>query len=388
MSSPDRSPEAAVRIAVVGAGGAIGRRVAAALVAGGAHVIAVARRPQGRAGPTAIADARDADVLAGVLAGARVVVNAAAPLRDTAAPVLSAALASGAHYVDVGGEQAALRALYERHESAVRRAGLIAVPGAGLDGLVGDLAAGWAAAHLAGDLDAADPDAPPVRAAPAARTAEGDPLDEVAVTYVLDDLAVTAGMQRAWLGTVGDPPLVWRRDRWEPARAGAVRRVAAGAALGGERVAIAHAGGDVIALPRHVAAALVATYASVARRPAATAALRLLARALPHVPRAARDVLVPYADPDADYERSRFAVIAQARRRFAAAQIAVHGVGLHRATALAAAWLARALAARGPGPLGLLAPGELLRPAAALRAIAAAAELALTPSFAARRAGA
>lgn len=369
-------------IAVVGAGGLVGRRVVAALVAEGIEVAAVARRAASLDGlavrRAAIADALDADALARAVAGVRVVVNAAGPLRDTADPVLRAALAAGAHYVDVGGEQAVLRALYEQHESTLRRAGLVALPGAGLDCMIGDLAAALAAAHVA---KLADLDEDPVRRAPAPRLAEGDPIDELAVTYAFDDLALSAGTQRAWFAAVGSRALVWRRDRWEPARAGSGRRVNAGPALGGERAAIAHAGGDAITLPRHVAANLVETFVSTTRRAPAALALRLLARALPLVPRAAGALLAPYADPAADFARTQFAVIAEARRGFDAAHVIVRGFDAYRATALAAAWAARALAARATGPVGVCAPGELFRSAPALRALAAAAELAIDPSF-------
>ena len=375
---------------VTGGSRGIGRACALTLAAAGADVAAAGRRAPAVAGvppgKRLIADARDAASLARAFEGARVVVNAAGPLRDTAAPVLVAAMAAGAHYVDVGGEQAVLHALYEEHEATARKAGLVALPGAGLDCLVGDLAAAWVAAHLVGTADdEAGGDA--VRAAPAPRIAEDRSLDELAVTYVLDDLALSPGAQRAWLGAAFARPLVWCRDRWEPGRAGDARRVNAGPALGGERVAVAHAGGDAITIPRHVAADLVATYVSTTRRAGAMSALRLLARALPHVPRAAAALLAPYEDPAADYGRTRFAVVASARRAFDAAQIVVRGQDVHRTTARAAAWAARRLAARGAGPVGMRAPGELFRGEPALRELAAAAGLAIEPSFGPPRAG-
>src|SRR5690606_16527264 len=131
-----------------------------------------------------VVDALDLGALTRAIAGARVVIDAAGPLRETAAPVLEAALAANAHYVDVGGEQAVLQELHERHESAVRRAGTIALPGAGLDCMIGDLAIAWAAARLGGEVEVDNHDADPVRSAPAPRLAEDDPLDEAIVTYV------------------------------------------------------------------------------------------------------------------------------------------------------------------------------------------------------------
>lgn len=364
-------------IVVVGAGGLVGQRVVGELVRDHVSVALAVRKRLDIDLPMHVVDVEDAASLAAAFAGAKVVVNCAGPMRETAARVLVAAVEAGAHYVDVGGEQAVLHGLYQRHESTVRRAGLIALPGAGLDCVVGDLAAAWAAEHLLGHVDQRDA----VRSSPAPRLAEDDPLDDVAVTYVFDDLALSAGSQRALFGAAFTRPLVWRRDRWEDGRAGEHRAVNAGPALGGQRDAIAYPAADALTIPRHIAAKLVATYASTTRRAATAGAMRLLARALPFVPRAASELLAPYASPDTDYTKTQFAVIAQVRRGFSAAQIIIRGHDMYRTTAAIAAWTARAIAARGAGPLGMLAPGELFRAAPALREIASVAGLTIEPSF-------
>jgi hypothetical protein len=381
MSSGDPAHE----IAVYGATGTVGRRLCDELARMGAAVIVVGRRAAalGELATTlararaSIAELDDPAALAHAFAGARVVVNAAGPQRDTAAAVLAAALAAGAHYVDVGGEQEVLRALYERHESAVRRAGVVALPAAGVDCALGDLAAAWAAGHLLGVDDPGDA----VRSEPAPRLAEQHPLDDITVSYVFDQLARPPGSQRAAFDAVGNRPLIWRRDRWEAATAGDHRRINAGPARGGERDAVVHAAGDVITIPRHLAARRVTGQLSTTRHPGTATALRLLARALPFLPRRAGEWLVPYALADADYRATRLAVIAQVRRGFSAAQIVVAGHDLVRTTAVIAAWSACRLAERGRGPVGMRAAAELFRPEPALRAIARAADLTIEPSF-------
>src|SRR5262249_12920453 len=155
--------------------------------------------------------------------------------------VMLAAFSAGAHYLDLGGDQARSHALYERHESTARRAGLVALVGAGVDCVLGDLSASWAAAHLCDVPDDGDP----VRVEPLARIG---PVDEVAVSYVFDHLALSAGSQRSLFATLADRGLQWRRDRWEATRAGERRRVNAGAALGGERDAVAYPGSDAISV--------------------------------------------------------------------------------------------------------------------------------------------
>ena len=134
-----RSDDAA--IVVFGATGLVGRGVCRELADAGIPFEIAGRREAALAELAAtvpvahvhVAETGDAASLARAFAGARVVINAAGPLRETSVPVLEAALTAGAHYVDVGGEQAALHVLHERHESTARRSGLVALPGAGLD---------------------------------------------------------------------------------------------------------------------------------------------------------------------------------------------------------------------------------------------------------------
>lgn len=361
--------------------GVVGKRIARALADRG-----VAVRRASRHGRTSDvddelqADAFDAASLARAFADTKLVINAAGPLRETAAPVLTAALAAGAHYVDVGGEQATLQALYERHESTARKAGLIALPGAGVDCVIGDLATAWAAQHLCDANDTGDL----VRAAPADRLAEDRPLAEASVTYVFDELSLSAGSQRALFGAVGQRPQIWHRDRWEPGRTGDKRRVNAGTAMGGERDAIAHPAGDPITIPRHVASNLVTSYVSTTRDPASGLLMRVLSTAATLLPKTAQGVLAPYAPPEADLARTRFAIVAQVRRGFSAAQVIVRGKDLYTTTAKVTAWCAQALVGRGVGPVGMRSPSELFRPIQALRAIADVAELSLEPSFGSR----
>lgn len=80
---------------------------------------------------------------AGKLGGFRAVLNAAGPFRRTAAPLVAAALASGAHYLDLAGEVPEFEALVARDAEA-RRAGVMLLPGVGFGVVPTDLLA----AHL------------------------------------------------------------------------------------------------------------------------------------------------------------------------------------------------------------------------------------------------
>ena len=380
-------------IVLYGATGMTGQRAAAELAAAGASFALAGRDPvklahvasRFPAADVVIAELGDHDALVHAFENAKVVLACSGPAGVTNERLLVAALAAGAHYVDLGGEQAFLHAAYERHESTARRAERVAIPGAGVDCVLGDWAAAWAAANVCGMER--DPIGDAVRTEPIdrswARLADDRPLDDVAVSYVFDDLTLSPGGQRAALARLHDRSFVWRSDRWEQvAPASQRRRINAGLEMGGEREVVSFPGGDVITLPRHLAAKQIQTFASTSRRAGTMTALRLLARVAPFVPKRATDALATYAPSDEEYARTRFAVVAQARRGFSSAQVTVRGRDLYRTSAVIAAWIARQLAARSTGPVGMRAPSELFRPEPALREVAEAAGLVVEPSFA------
>ena len=142
-------------IVVYGATGLVGGRVCTALDAVDEPFVAVGRRRPALEKLARLVGATDwrvaelqHDELVAAFNGAAVVVNCAGPLAEVGEPVLQAALAADAHYVDLGGDQAAMHAIYERHDSAARKAGRVVVPGCGLNCAIGDWAAAWAAMHV------------------------------------------------------------------------------------------------------------------------------------------------------------------------------------------------------------------------------------------------
>jgi hypothetical protein len=381
------STEALPGIVVYGATGLVGGRVCAALDEQGVPFIAAGRTKHrldqvaavvGAAG-VRVAGIDDAAALERAFRDARVVVNCAGPLAEVGEPILLATLAAGAHYIDLGGDQTFLHHLYERHDSTARRAGTVVVPGCGINCALGDWAASWAAMHVCGIGD----DGPAVRTVAPPRAGEDRPLDDVAVSYVYDDLVLSPGSQRAVLNGLHTRALVWRRDRWESVRAASeTRNVNVGPEMGGVRDVVSFPGGDVITVPRHVNAQQIQTYVSTTRSAVAQTALRLLARAMPLIPRRATDVLATYQPAEDEYKRTRFAVIAQAHRDFEAAHVALYGVDHYRASANISAWIAQQLVTRSAGPVGMRAPSELFRAEAALRAVGELIGMRVEPSFA------
>lgn len=133
--------DASPAVLVYGATGHTGRAVVAALLARG-QVPVLAGRDAARL--TALAEslglegrafAADAPDLAGV----GLVLNCAGPFADTALPLAHAALAAGAHYVDIAAEQPSTLALLHSLSGAAQEAGVVVMPGVGFFGGLGDL---------------------------------------------------------------------------------------------------------------------------------------------------------------------------------------------------------------------------------------------------------
>lgn len=378
MSSPD--------VVVYGATGLTGRLACAALddagvrfAIGGRDPDRLARiRSEHRATSVRVANADDAAGLAAAFARADVVLNCAGPSQTIGERVLVAALSAGAHYVDVGGAQSYLHDMYVRYESMARRSQRVCMLGAALECALGDLAAAWAAAYVCGN------DRPELLGCDAAgvRLGEDAPLDDIAISYVFDHLVLSPAGQRAVFDELHAPGLAWRRDRWEAVAPGSERRrVNAGSTMGYERSVVSFPGGDAITVPRRVATQRVQTFVSTSRRSATTTALRWLARTMPALPKQVTDVLTPYVPTSEEYDRTRFAIVAQARRGATSAHVSVLGSNIYRTSANVAAWVVRQLLARTGGPTGMRTPAELFGPQRALAELALAADLRIETSF-------
>lgn len=136
------NPTATAAVAVYGATGHTGRFILSALTRRGIRVVAVGRRGSVIHGiPFRVAAIDAPAALARAFAGCRVVINAAGPFLDTAAPVARAALAAGCHYIDLTAEQESARATLRDFDQPARERGLVVVPAAGFFGGLADLLA-------------------------------------------------------------------------------------------------------------------------------------------------------------------------------------------------------------------------------------------------------
>jgi len=125
-------------VLLYGVTGYAGGEVAQALAAAGTPVVLAGRDPEAVArvaGPlnlewTAVS-LSDHEGLDQALAGAEVVLHAAGPYAQTAAPMLAACLRTGTHYLDLAGEWPVFADIQAR-DAAAQDAGIMLMPGVGL----------------------------------------------------------------------------------------------------------------------------------------------------------------------------------------------------------------------------------------------------------------
>ena len=137
----------AEQVMVYGAGGHTGRFVVDELVRRGLTPVLAGRSAAGLDGPESrhpglerrVFGIQDAEALRRALAGVGAVVNCAGPFLDTALPLATAAVAAGAHYLDVTAEQPVVQQLYRELDRPARAAGVAVVPAMAFYGGLADL---------------------------------------------------------------------------------------------------------------------------------------------------------------------------------------------------------------------------------------------------------
>lgn len=130
-----------MKIALNGASGYTGRLAVAELARRGIEAVLVGRDPErlraaaaGTGFEVRMADIGDQDVLEAAFAGADAVVNTAGPFARLGAPVVRAAIAAGAHYVDTTGEQQYINEIFDTFAGVAADAGVTVVPAMADDG--------------------------------------------------------------------------------------------------------------------------------------------------------------------------------------------------------------------------------------------------------------
>jgi short subunit dehydrogenase-like uncharacterized protein len=321
------------RLAVLGATGYTGR-----LVCGSARSLGLPLRLVGRrrealeavAGPddeVRVADARDVEALADAFDGVGAVVSLAGPFLAVGFAAVEAAIRAGAHYVDSSGEQAFAREIYERFDARASERGVALLTSFGFDYVPGDLAARIAAEGL-------------------------EPVDKLAVAYAVSSIAASRGTRRTIGHVLGQGQVAYVERRLVPSRIGATTR--SFVFPWGERPAVEWGGTEPLTVPRHTD---VATVRSYVRAPRVAGAFGRVAGAAAPLVRVAG--AIGRAGPSQRArDRTRFAVVAEARGALGARRATVTGTDVYGLTGLLLARAAEALLRGEVRKPGALAPAQ------------------------------
>jgi short subunit dehydrogenase-like uncharacterized protein len=165
-----------------------------------------------------------------------VIINTAGPFIDYGEPVVRAAIANGAHYLDTTGEQPFLKAML-MHDDWARQQGVAVVPAQAFEIAVADCAAAVAAK---GFRD----------------------LVSVHVTYVTRFHA-SQGTQRTLLRMLQSTGYAYVAGEWVEERPAAKVRVVRLPAPLGRVTAVSFPSAEVVTIPRHLVVRQVRTYMAV-----------------------------------------------------------------------------------------------------------------------------
>ncbi|MEU0544663.1 saccharopine dehydrogenase NADP-binding domain-containing protein [Nocardia sp. NPDC005978] len=229
-------------VAVYGANGYTGRLITRELLAMGHEVTVAGRSVEplrslaaecGGGVRRAVVTLDDHAGLLALAASVRTVVNAAGPFSRTCAPVARAAVAAGAHYVDISGEQHAIRALFDNHGPDAIANGVALLPASAYYATLCDLLVGLTAG-------------------------ESGPIDDLDIAYHVRGWVPSGAAFVNRLEGIGQPMIQYDNGFVDVVRPPATRTVSFGPQARPRRVTM-YPAPEVLTIPRHVDAARIRT---------------------------------------------------------------------------------------------------------------------------------
>jgi short subunit dehydrogenase-like uncharacterized protein len=334
-------------VAVVGATGYVGRLISAEVGRRGIPFVAVGRsREKLEALPGAadrrVADTSDEHALREALDGCRAVCSCVGPFVDHGEPVVRTAIDAGVNYLDMTGEQAFVRTIFERCDAPARKAGVALVPAMGVDPLLGDMAAALAARAL------------------------GATPDAVEVFHLEIDATASDGTKRTVMRVAPMPCWTWRDGRPVLTAIGADGRRFR--FPGGDSHVAVFPAPEVLTISRHTGARDVSCYIGMPRLAARIARGARLASPLLRVGRVLLGSRTGGPSPE-QRARHRYAKVAEARAGGRPARCVVEGSDSYGVTAAGCVEALVLMADAGFDGRGVLAPSEAFDPEAFLAAL-------------------
>jgi short subunit dehydrogenase-like uncharacterized protein len=275
-----------------------------------------------------VADARHEAELIEAFDGAFAVASTAGPFLENGQRVVGAAIAVGAHYLDICVEQSFARIVYEGFDESAEERGVTLLPSFGVGYAVGDFAARLAAESLT------------------------EPVDEIVIAYSSAGVRPSPGTRRSAADVVRQEQVAWR-DGLVGTRFGkTTRRVRFPDRVRG---VVEFPGVEPLSVPRHTRVREVRSYVAAPRFVAIGGPLAPLAAPLAKL--AGRVGGAPSA---AQREKWRWTVVAEARTGSEGRRATLRGRNVYDLTGLLIAHAADALRkGEAVGP-GALAPAQAL----------------------------
>jgi short subunit dehydrogenase-like uncharacterized protein len=299
-----------------------------------------------------VADARSEAELLAAFDGASVVASLAGPFLAIGPRPVAAAIAVGAHYVDVTGEQAFARLVHEGFGDSAAERELVLLTAFGFLYAIGDLAARLAADGLG-------------------------PVDEVVAAYTVDGFRLgSPGTRRTISRVMGQPLAAYEDGELVDSRFGATSREIEFPS--GRTRVVEWAGTEPLNVPRHTQVRRVRSYVSVPLPGLTSRLARLGPLGAPFVRLSARVGAGPTPERRS---RTRWTVVAEARSSGRGRRATLSGHDVYGLTALLVVRAAEALRAGEVSGAGALAPAEAFEPRALLDRLAPLANPASVEDF-------
>jgi short subunit dehydrogenase-like uncharacterized protein len=357
-------------VVVYGASGYTGKRVATKLIASGKRVVLAGRdavklaklevelatkgsRDEVVSHAVSIDDGAGLEVMCG---RAAVVINCAGPFSATARPLAAAAVATGAHYLDVSAEQGSALSLCEDTDRDARKRGVVVIPACAFFVAIANALASLASRGVGR-------------------------VEEIEIAYFIAEWRPPAGSFRSRIeGLQGD----WYVHDGALRKGGAWPRATRfdfPAPVGRQRMAT-YPTADVVLIPRHLAARRVSSslsartlapeamgpllplFANAARSILRTPARRLVEHSFDRLWRPRRAGREMLSDP------TTFVVAASAQGPHGARRMHASGVGIYDVSAHIVADAAVHLMDGEPSRAGVLAPAQAFDPESLLERLA------------------
>ncbi len=294
--------------------------------------------------PLRVADPLQPDSLAGLFGPeVGVIINCVGPFTRFGEPVVKAAIMAGVPYLDITGEQGYLARIISLYDEAARQNGTVVVPACGVEYALTN----WAATLAAEGLE---------------------PLEEIWTATAVQAVRASRGTQLSLFEALGQPGISWQDGKRAYKVAGSSRRLVDFPAPFGSRWAVWTPFGETVTLPRYLPVKNVNSYLAVGGLVAT--ALGLFSPLLPVLSKIGGALVKPMArSPKPETaEKSRWAVMAEARSATRRQTVTLEGRNVYQLTANITTWAAMQMLEPGfkTKAGGILGPAQAFDSRAAL----------------------